>query len=644
MSDLNLNLNTGDNDRDNDRDRDNRGHHREVPRTSRDEVQQNVYNPFAHLSSGRVFGQVINPGSGSEAFNTLVKTMQKEAEGVKSLDIIAFPRESFNNLTFSVIAVVRNNRVLLGPGAPKHNFVMAQLLIVECTGETPHPYTDSSDTRRPFKVTPTAEDANNSLLTAFATEQLQQYYEADGVQTVYLIDPVVVRRSFDVTKVETIKAQLSQSATAVETRSQVRVPNFKDYNYTTNLGSTDTTLPVSVTMAAGETVTDLQGLPIHADAIVDVNVERRNGTNRGPVMNSPTDSRLLCRTGVMVDLVPVDPELLEENRTKRRGSFEPEVAWAPRGIITNIDQFLTRTPAGTWFSIASVLELARERTWAGTFRGVKAAKDSMNLRDLGMLNIEANVTGEDVRFADPIDTKDPAFDDRAMGIFLDNTVTRSMMLALDCTTTGNQAYMTTNFYNMARGKGDAKKRARSELVKSLRDATDYLIDDFIDLEKCDLIEDSGDLVHMGVWYDNENRARDLRELDNYLAIASRMGKKNADVIGEWVRTWFDYNAPEDRRMADRLEILQAAASGSVTVTGSALRLTLSDEVLDAFVRALDEGKLPLVSRVSGNGDVFMNHRAVSKVAGRSLYRGAGFSRENRERDGRGRKSYAADRY
>lgn len=606
---------------------------------------QEFYDPFAEMSTTQLFGQLVNPASGSEYFNTLVEGLKK-ANTSPAITIVPFAKEVFTDLSFSVVAIVRNNKVRLSPSAPQHTFVLAQLLIVEGTGETPRPYTNNDNPRRPYQVIPTVEDANNSLLVNLVTEHLLKQFQQDGATAAYLIDPVVIRRTFDVSKKEDVEVQLSNSVTAVETRSQVRVPGFVDFNFVKRMGSNDLSLPVTVSMTSGESRKDNQGLPIHTDAVIDVHVERNSSRRQGVVMNSPNDSRLLSQTGVMVDLVPVDPELLSENRSRgRRNRFEPEVAWAPRGVVTNIEQFLTRTGSGIWFAIASVAELGRDRTWANTFRNFKGGKDTKNLRDIGLLNIEANLDGDDSsRFGRPIDTKDPSFDERQMGILLDNTVTRAMMIAVDCATTGNQAYYTTSLYNLARGRGEARQRAHNEIVNSLRDATDGLIDKYIDLDKVSIVEGDGDLLHTGFWYDNTGRQRDLRELDNYLAIAALAGDKNAEVILQWADTWLRTDINEAQRLSDRLAILQSAASGSVTPTGTALRVTINDEVIDAFVRAMDEGKLPLISRATGNGDAFVSQRSVSRVASTSLYRGSGFSRQSTYGERSRSNGYAADRY
>lgn len=607
-----------------------------------------VYNPFAGLKATNLFGQEVNASTGSEGFNAMIETMRKTLKANKvddRFDVIGFPKEVHTNLHFSVIAIVRNNKVPLDETLPLHQFVTAQALLIESTGESLRPYT-VEENRRTFTHTPTSEDVYNRLMTDYLREQLSSIYNGSNI---YLIDPVIVRRTFKMDNEDAVKAQLVESQIAVETRSHIRVPGFMDFNYVSNLGSKDLQLPVSVNITGGETRYDTQGLPIYIDATVDVAIERVGSRNsRVYVPNSPDESKRMCQVGVMVELVPVDPELLDENRSRSRKNrdFTPEVAWAPRAVVTAIEQYLTRTPSGIFFAAASVAELGQDRIWAQTFRPTKNT-DQQNLRDIGFLNIEANLDYEnnDSHFGQPIDTSAGRFSDRDMALLLDNTVTRYPMIAVDCMTTGSQAYYTTMLYNIARASTDAGKKSRLELIQSLRDATNGLIDDYIDLNKVDLLEDAGELLHTGYWFDNAGKMRDIREIDNYLAIACCAGTNNPEMIQQWSDTWLRTDISEAQRMSERLTFIQSAASGTVTVTGTALRVTLNAEVVSAFVRALEAGGLPLISRDTGRGDQFQTHRSISRVRESTLYRGNGFGgRDTRREGGRYSNSYAASRY
>lgn len=606
------------------------------------------YSPFQYNDGfgGTAFGQAIHANEGSEAFNKIVESMTKivAASGIKDrIDIIPFAREVHTNLSYSAIAVVRNNRVRLNEQAPQHKFVTVQVLIMEASGEVLRPYTDNSDSRRPVLVTPTTEDAFNSLFIKYLTENLKSTY-GDDVNVV-IIDPVIIPRDKDLTADQDIRILLNSAQQAVETRSHVRVPHFVDYNFVRGVGGDGIVLPVSADIVS-EDLVDVTGRTFHTDAVVTVSVERQGNRNSGqPILNGAQESRTISRTHVAIDLIPVEASLLDENRVSGRGrrdEFVPDVAWAPRLTARLIDQYMTRTPSGIMFAISAMSELARDRLWAQSFRQTRGSKSEHNLRDIGYLNIEANLDQRNQeRYGAPIDTRAADFGDLEMGIFLDKTVTRSPILAVSCMTSGTQAYTTTGLYLAARGSKDEAYRANAELMRSMNDATDGILFDLID-PNTPVVLGEGDLRHVGYWYDNNDKKRDIIELDSYLAMSIRGGVGNPQMAREWSDTYLNTRDSEKVRLAQRLQLLQASSSGAVIVTGTCVDVEINGEVVDAFVSAMEKAKLPLLPR-SGEGDLFSTTRNVRKDAGRALYRGNGFGRTSSREGGRGSSRYAASR-
>lgn len=606
---------------------------------------QQAYSPFSYGNQNQgTFGQRIQPNEGSAIFAKVTEVMNKALVANKAesmYDIVALPREIHKTLSFSVLVVVRNNKVPLADSLPLQNFVVGQAFIVASTGTVPARYQDNSSFRRPVVVTPTVEDANNSLLVKYITDVLRDKYGSQNLD-VMLLDPVVIPAEVNITDESYINKLLSSSATAVETRAQSKVPGFQDFNFVAAMGGSDLEMPVSVDPTP-DTQVDLTNRPIYGDAVVSVAVESAQVRgNHTQVMNSNNDSRPVCQTLVMTDLVPCEVDLLEDNRALRNMKFDPRVAWAPRLTARNIDQYLTRTGSGTMFAIASIAELARNRDWAQTFRTTRGTRNGgENYRDVGYLNIEANLKNEEGNYGSPIDTSLGVFSDADLGDLLDCTVAKNPILAVDCYTTGPNAYQTTALALAARGNRDVKEAANRGLMHSMNCATNGILGQLIDLET-PVVEGRGDLIHVGYWFDGDKK-RDIAELDTYLAFATIGGIKNPKLAQEWMATYFS-DDDEEVRMANRLQLLESAATGSMTLTGTALRVTINADVIAAFVEAMARGKLPLVAR-GGEGDLFTTRRPVSNLASRSVYRGDGFGRHTERRSGSGASSrYAPTRY
>lgn len=610
------------------------------------EIDQGFFNPFDNIN--QLAGQSVGAESGSDYFVKLVEFVRKKLEKHPQFDLVEIPRErNGGELSYSVLAIIRNTTSLKGAKAP-HNFVIYQTWIVEATGEVLRPVVDTRDPRAHFTIQVTAEDANNRYLVEVLNREIEAFYQSKtngAAPTLYYIDPLVIPRTFNVNDENAIGRVLAESTNAVETRAWPRVHNFSDFNFVRQIGSSEIQLPVEADFATGEHRVNALGMPVYVDALVSVSIEKINASRSGPVLNRPNANRLLSQAGVMIDLVPVDVDVLAESNNRRKRDFDPIAAWAPRAVITDIQQYLTRTASGTIFTVASVAELGRDRNWARSYRGRRVAHGEVNLRDIGFLNIEANLSDDPSGWGRPVDTSAADFDDRMMSNFLDSTVARDMVISVDCPATGLQAHQTTALYNLARGGKNPKERARTEIIRSLLDATDGLIENYFDFDKEDIIVGEGEMIHTGFWYDANDRIRDIRELDNYLAIAVRLGAANPSELQHYNDTYYRTDINEMRRMSERLSLVTSAASGSVTVTGTALRVSMNPVLIEAFVKSLEEGKVPLVSRENGNGDAFVSRRSVNRSAGARRYRGGGFGRGvNRDRGGSDRGGYAADRY
>lgn len=632
---LNLNLPAGDNATNTDRSEGQRQANDNSRPSPQQKTMSNTFNPFDGLN-GQVLGRMIHPESGSESFKRVVELLQKTVATTNgAIEVHPFAREIHTDLSHSVIAVVRTNKVPVGPGQPKHDFVTAQIWIMEATGEVPRAQ-DVVEGNNRWKITPTVEDSHNTILIEYVSRTLRDIY---GQETLVMtIDPLVIPREQDLSKDDRLLLQLDASITAVNNRTYVRIPGFQDYNFVHRHAGKDVILAVS-TKISPETRTDLQNRPFYSDAEVVVSVEKNGPRNQGEVFHQPSTSRDVSATSVMVDLVPCDPALLDDNRSRGGRGFRPEVAWAPRLTAVNIEQYMARTPACILFALTAMSQLAADRMYAETFRPSKN-RDSMGLRDIGYLNIQANLDEEEGEYGSYVPVQDAS--DAEIGKFLDLTVARFPILAVDCMTTGPQAYYTTGLFNVARGRPDAARRAQDELFHSLRCATNGLIDKYV-TSSDSFVADEGEMIHVGYWVDENGRRRDLRELDNYLAVAA-LSKKNPRLIEDWSATYYRTDISEARRMSDRWVILQALSANEVVQTGTALRVSINDKIISGFVDSLSEAKLPMVSRDGGNGDAFAVHRAISRTAGRALYRGHGLAQSQAAAGGRTTNRYAADRF
>lgn len=597
------------------------------------------FNPFGTGSLGRsaLLGQVVAETGSSANFSALMDLMNKALEAEKTvasaIDLIPLPRESFTQLHFSVILVVRNNKVLLAQNAPKVDFVTAQALLIEASNDKPRAYADNNgNSRSAIMITPTSDEAYNDRLISFIKDQLAAKYPG---QRVVLADGVVVPTEFTVDETS-VKRLLSSTTTAVNTVALQSVPGFVDWNLATSLNVSRNNrmeLPVQLDFADREPHTVL-GSPIHADVTVEVGIDA--GERGRPELNDGLGYNVLSSTMVAVELVPV-PEQQLEDASRVRFQQPPKAAWAPRLNIVGVNQYYTRTTAGMLFAIASANELNRDRLWAQAFRAPMTGRRANNgdnlpvLNDIGALNIEANVQGgeSDQWGVHPHTARDNTFGDRELGKFLDLTVVPHAMIAIDCPAAGPQSAYTAPFAAAVRGNEAAKRAAQDDIIKAARDLTDGNIDRTLDLDRANIFVNDGDVVHLGYWTDIHQRRRDLREF-TYLPIANLVGETNPEVISQWTDTWLRTDVSETRRLADRLELLKLLTNNQLVLQGMALRATFNHRFISALVQGISDTGAPLINRSGDQGDIFTHRRATMQhMDDAVITSGSSFSRGRR---------------
>lgn len=595
-----------------------------------------IYSPFANLAQATRMGQVISKNSSSESFEAIRKALTdqvaKEPTSKEVIQIVAFPREQHTTLYFSVIATVRvMNKVLPGlPVGPSE--LITQLLIIEGSNDSPRALKIEGTHRgNSFELERTAEDANNDTTNNYVKKLLAQQFGIKQ-EVVRFIDPIIVPRSFNAEDEKLIRTLAADSSNAVNTVAIARHPDFQDWNVVETIGrGSDLRLPVTVELANDTFITDSLGNPIAGDLEVSVGVEfinRNRGRDHTEELTGAQAENNLCRTTVQMEFIPATTDLLRNDRRSRKDrDLEPQVAFVARANILNVNQALTCTEGGVLFAAASVAEIGREnkRSWAELYVPKRGDSSSVNFHDVGALNYEANIENARGNYGPKIDTTTSEFTPHELGRLLDLLVPRQLAVGIDCPSSGPTAWYTTPFAALARGSKAQQERAYNVIISSAIRLTDGHFDKFFDIGRDPILLNEGNRIWMGKWRDNQGKARDIREF-TYLTVANLVGESNPDMIGEWVDTQLNTDIPEDRRMADNLQQLQALTGRNVELTGTALRVTYAGRFLDALVAGTKEAGIPLVSRGSDLGGRFEQRRTTASYMSGALISSGGFGR------------------
>lgn len=587
INDPSKNNTAQDNGRDDDQ-RDSRRDERRNEQRAERRDDDKRFSPFGTIGgAGNLTGRRVNKNVGSEKFTKLLEGIKKvlKDDGVtEDFRLIPLNREQHGTF-YSAIIVVRGTESRLAEGYGPHTHLTAQALLIEATNSEPRPYVDDSIRNNPIQVTRTSEDVYNDMFIGHVRRLVISSFNNNELN---LIDPIVVPRDFDVENENTVRALAETVTTGLETRALVRHAQFADWNLSEYLGNArDMRLPVTVeSISSSEPLFSVLGAHIHADAVISVSIEQTKQDRRDE-LNNPDGNEPICEAYGFTELVPVDPRILEDGmpRSGRRGGrdFVPEFGWVPRFNIVNLEQSVTRTPAGLLLPIASADELGKERRWAAPMtprRGVNSRDGSIFFNDPGALNIQANLQNIDEQYAPPIDTSDAAFGDRELGILLDRTVTQRMAIGIHCTDTGPQAYYTSPFAALARGSSEARRRARADLVTAANALTNGYFDEFFH-DNDDIVDGEGERFHMGFWRDNNQQLRDIRQIAHYLPMANMLHamRSSMDLLDDWNDAVFG-DGDEAERMAEKLQMLNVVTQETLVTTGTGLCVTLTGAFVD----------------------------------------------------------------
>lgn len=594
------------------------------------------FTPYGRAGERRLAGQRIPENTGSEYFQKLSASVNKLIKDVgvdNEFRVIPLPRE-VHRLHYSGLIIVRDKNVTLF-GMPAHKHVVAQVLILEATGDAVRSIVDTQVSHNPIQITLTSEDVYNDVYQTAVRNQVSSITGVSVAEDVILIDPIVVPRDLDIGEEQRVRSLVSLATTAVNTRAMFHHANFKDWDINEWLGGRkDARLPVTVESIDGASIENVLGQPIHADTVSRLSLDLTKNRGRQELNGDDTEEDI-AEAMTFLELVPVNPNLLDVRQAPRgEREFRPRNAWMPRLNIVNVEQSVTRTPAGIVAAILPVVENSKGRRWALPLRPKHGPRDraDVNFQDPGALNIQANLTNEDVQFAGPMDTTKSDFDDRAFGILLDSTVTSEMSIGIHCTDSGTQAYYTSPFAACARGTAEQRRRAANDIVDSWSDATGGIFREMFDPQRDQIVDGPGERFHMGYWYNARDQRVDVRAIDQYLPMANLLFamRQDMNMLIDWCATRWG-GGDEATNLAEHLTILQAATRNTLTVTGMGLGVTLTSHFVDCVVRSAEAARLPLVSRTSDTGMSLTSRNVISNYSGSALFQSNGYSRGNDNR-------------
>ena len=563
-------------------------------------------NVFA--GNGSMFGSPISKGIGSEYTNKLVNELNelfKNNESAFESNILVLDNQIEVGLVFSTILLAMRYE-----GTP--GLVVAIPLLLAATGE---------------KVLPIIENVNNvnieivrtpgsGLDTAFSKKAMEKMSKAFPNMKVEIIDGMVVHNTFDINSKEAIHYLAWNAALACGTELRIKESGFADFTIK-DVGP-DTTLALNVSFNNPD-AKDAVGEPVRSDIGVRF-ISQRTSNVRSASINTEDQDQVLTEITGFMDLI-WNPAMGPSGGDIYRQYNERPMTqkYSPRFIMTNLASNFAYTPSVILLALSNAFSLARDSNWVQAFRSTapmgthgKKAAQNINIRDIGAMNIEANLFGETDKagYGSPVDTTAATFDLLALGKYLTDLIQPGLILSLDCPEAGQNSWALSCFPAAEAGH----QGAIQHIIKAAMSLTGGAFGKYFNGSTDSIFTDVNNRVHMGHYRDSQGDLRDIRNIDT-IAIANIMGRANDPVrIADFQDTFLRTDIDLSIRLANRLKIIQAATNENAEVTGFARRVTFTDKFMSALASAIVDAGLSARVITPISSAEFQNTRGVATYA------------------------------
>lgn len=559
-------------------------------------------SPF-NMLSGSMFYAPIGRGVGSEVLNKIqtgLKDHYALAAKQYELNVISIDNVNEPALAFSVLVVA-------GRFNDNPNRLAYHTLIIEATGDRIAPVYENIRNQQ-MEVIRTTGDAYDAVLLSKVLDKMHQAYP--GLTEYLNAEATVIPRTFDSDNKEKVHQLALNTGLAVFTCLSVNQKGFTDFNLTT-AGTTDSQLIVDVRFS-DQPQDDLVGDPIRSDFEIAFNAQRQQQPQNRSV-NSGDRQLALTNVSGFFDVVwaPVDGGSMFSNPWLPQQNV-PTQKYVARAVITDMESNFAYTPGALLLAIVTTMALRDDNNWIQAFRPKPVVDNSVDLRDIGALNIEANLLNDPSGFGIPIETKVESFRLENLGQLVSSLFQRGMMMSIDVPDAGPNSWFLSMFAAASKGVTDAQ----TVIYASCQDLTNGNFEKYFNTNDT-MFVDVNNRVHLGNWTDRNGLKRDIRDID-YMAVCNLIGGRDPIRCRAWSDTWTREDYPLAERLAERKKIIMALTGDSAVFTGFANRVTFSAKFLDALTQACrDAGLIVRINTPLSSAD-FNTNRGVARFANDAL--------------------------
>lgn len=574
---------------------------------------------FSWLRPASLVSAPLARNAAAEILTKLTKAAEKIIEDNSSTDmeikLIGIDQQNAEEqIGMSVLTVaVRFKGDMAGMGVGYQN------LLLEGSIDRSAPTTVNVNGQQ-IEVIKNPANIDTKELRQLTTRKVAVAFGLNNTDRIYDAMSCVVPRIFNPDDVQKVRELLVNATTAGANLLQRHQPDFVDLNLAQAAG--DATLVIQTEFHQPEVV-DATGLPVRGDFKIDLSAEpiRRPDQNR----NDPTTPpRKLATIRGFVNMIYA-PENTRNNFGQlvvANPNVSPYQTYGAQVRLTIMEPTFAQTPGSLLMALWVAMSIRDNGAWVAAFEnksfegrgGLNLTKD-IDLKDIGAIGYEVNMSNDPNAAPMLIPTKTASFTRASLGNLIGNTFKQGTMISLDVPDAGESTWYAGLFAAAAEGLPEAREqilRAADQLTNSnFRTLFPH------DAPIFDADWNSNDInrIHFGYFVDADGVRHDLREID-YLAVLNFAGIRQPALVQEWSDTFTNKSMPVEIRLATRLKIMRMMYN-EVVVTGLGYSLTFHAPFLNALSQAAVKTNLR-VSNLSQTFDVSGTQRSVGSFGGALL--------------------------
>ena len=560
---------------------------------------------FSSLHNSTMFSP-IGRGIGNEAYNALKTQLieiYKESHPNFKMSVIDLDNVKNEDFRYSslVVALQRKDKEGMKLGASYY------LMLLEGTGEPMTPTTEPIGNQH-IEIWHVASEAIDKTLLDAAKDAVDKIFPATANVNCY-VGGMVVPTDFNPEDKNAVHGLALNAGLAVSNDVYYRDPNSQDIN----LGVMKRDSSLTIDHQFGRTTLRNQvGDAIRSDFRVRL-VSKKTGTTNVSYNSGDREKTISNVSGYIDLLYAPDPSRRNINpfvvgQVYANNDPTKNQIYTPIMVITDLENNMAYTPASVLLAIVTALTMGVNMNWIQVYRPVGGDTATVDMNNVGALNIEANVHNEAGGFGTKFDTKSPDVDLPVLGSYISALVRPGLFAAIDVPDAGPQSWFLSIFVAAMKGSRAA--------YQALYNAANCLTNGAFGNKFTNgdaMFVDTNNRIHMGHWFDRRQQKRDIRDFDN-LANMNLQGESNPTAIRDFTDTWLRTDFPLSQRLAARKRQIFGLSGENAKFTGMGTRVTLAPKFIDALRRAVEETELPVrvTSQMSAND--FNNNRGVADWA------------------------------